>query len=247
MTQSGVPPDRGEAFGAWADAYDRWRPKYPQSFVERILGPDPGTVVDIGAGTGILTQLIADMGHRVVAIEPDARMRAVLDTRLGPGSALAGSAEQTNLPDGAAATVIGAQMWHWVDPTRAVPEIARILRPGGRLIIVWLLRDDSVGWVDHMCRNMSLPDAASNFDPTMVPPLPAPFGEFHMTRESFDQEIPRRHLTDHLRTYSTVALAPDVDDQVARAQAIIDADPATAGRDTVMMPFVAIALTALRN
>jgi ubiquinone/menaquinone biosynthesis C-methylase UbiE len=131
-----------ERFSAFADDYDRARPHPPRELTE-VVGAWAGlpegervpVVVDVGAGTGISTVLWAGRAERVVALEPSAEMRAVAARRCADagmsvefGDAVA---EDTGLPDGCADVVTASQALHWFDPERALPEIARILRPGG--------------------------------------------------------------------------------------------------------------------
>jgi SAM-dependent methyltransferase len=99
------------------------------------------TVVDLGAGTGKLTRLLVPTGARIVAVEPLAEMRAVLEAAVPEAEALEGTAEAIPVADGTADAVTAAQAFHWFDAARALPEIHRVLRPGGRLGLVWNSRD----------------------------------------------------------------------------------------------------------
>lgn len=138
------------SFGQAAAQYDRARPRYPAEAVRWMLGEGPVRVADVGAGTGIFTRLLSSLGHDVVAVEPDAGMRAAL-AGASPGvSVLEGTAEGMPLPDASVDAVTAAQAYHWFDPPRAHPEIARVLRPGGVFAPVWNVRDDSVGWVREL-------------------------------------------------------------------------------------------------
>lgn len=135
---------RASSFGAAADAYDRARPTYPVEAVRAALPADARRVLDLGAGTGKLTGVLLDLGLDVVAVEPDAGMRAVLPAR---AEALAGTAEAIPLPDACVDAVLAGQAFHWFDPARALPEMARVLRPGGTVGLLWNLRDTRVDWV----------------------------------------------------------------------------------------------------
>jgi SAM-dependent methyltransferase len=135
---------RAASFGAAAQVYDRSRPTYPVDAVRAALPADVRRVVDVGAGTGKLTRVLLDLGFDVVAVEPDAGMRALLPAR---AEALDGSAEAIALPDGSVDAVLAGQAFHWFDPARALPEMARVLRPGGTVGLLWNLRDTSVDWV----------------------------------------------------------------------------------------------------
>jgi SAM-dependent methyltransferase len=140
------------SFGAAAAAYDAHRPSYPAEALEWALGSTPLRVVDLGAGTGIMTRVLVGLGHEVVAVEPDERMREQL-ARTTPGvTALEGTGESIPLPDGSVDAVVCAQSYHWFEPERAHPEIARVLRPGGVLAPVWNLRDEDVPWIAEFTR-----------------------------------------------------------------------------------------------
>ncbi|MBO0822008.1 MAG: methyltransferase domain-containing protein, partial [Nocardiopsaceae bacterium] len=155
---------RASSFGAVAPAYDEHRPDYPEAAVRWALAPvaseDPGSmgntgsasleglpVVDLGAGTGKLTARLASLGAVVTAVEPDEGMLAELRRRQPGVAAVAGSAESIPVPDGSVRAVLCGQSMHWFDLDRALPEIARVLAPGGVLAGLWNNDDAQVGWV----------------------------------------------------------------------------------------------------
>jgi len=143
---------RGASFGAIAEAYDEHRPDYPQAAVRWCLapaGPDVAAlrVLDLGAGTGKLTAVLAGLGADVTAVEPDASMLAALRRALPSVRALHGAAEAIPLSGGSVDAVLCGQALHWFDMSRAVPEIARVLVPGGVLAGLWNCDDDRVPWV----------------------------------------------------------------------------------------------------
>lgn len=142
--------ERAASFGSVADAYERARPGYPDDAVGWLAGDEPCDVVDLGAGTGKLTRSLVARGHRVTAVEPLGEMLAQLEFAVPGAIALRGSAEEIPLPDGSADVVTCAQAFHWFDHEVALREIARVLRPGGRLALVWNTRDDSQGWVAEL-------------------------------------------------------------------------------------------------
>jgi SAM-dependent methyltransferase len=149
---------RARSFGAVADRYARARPGYPQAAVEWLLEAAPGrAVVDLAAGTGKLTQALVEAGVQAVAVEPDAGMRAALATAAPGVEALAGTAEAIPLPDMSADAVLVAQAFHWFDAGPACDEIARVLRPGGVLGLLWNLRDGTVPWVADLDRILDWP------------------------------------------------------------------------------------------
>src|SRR4051794_1947800 len=139
--------DQAASFGLAAREYERGRPGYPEAALDWLLPPDARDVVDLGAGTGKLTRQLAGRNLHVVAVEPSDGMRAELARALPDATALPGAAERIPLPDASADAVLVAQAWHWVDAEAAVPEVVRVLRPGGRLGLLWNLRDETVDWV----------------------------------------------------------------------------------------------------
>jgi SAM-dependent methyltransferase len=149
---------RARSFGAVADRYARARPGYPVAAVEWLLEAAPGRdVVDLAAGTGKLTQAIVEAGAAVAAVEPDGEMRAALNAAVPGVEALAGTAEALPRADASADAVLVAQAFHWFDPEPACAEIARVLRPGGVLGLLWNLRDGSLPWVADLDRLLDWP------------------------------------------------------------------------------------------
>lgn len=138
---------RAGSFGSVAEVYERARPGYPEDAVRWLAGAEPRDVVDLAAGTGKLTRSLVALGHRVTAVEPLAEMLAQLRSSVPEATAVTGSAESMPLADGAADVVTVAQAFHWFDQEVALREIARVLRPGGTLALVWNTRDDTEEWV----------------------------------------------------------------------------------------------------
>jgi SAM-dependent methyltransferase len=135
------------SFGSVAQDYDRYRPSPPPPALDWLIPSGAGAILDLAAGTGLVTRELIDRAARVVAVEPDERMRAVLADRVPRAEALAGRGEDIPLPGASVDAVVISAAWHWLDPALAVPEIARVLRPGGRLGVIWVSRDDRVPWV----------------------------------------------------------------------------------------------------
>jgi SAM-dependent methyltransferase len=142
---------RGSSFGAAAGAYAEHRPDYAEAAVAWALQPVHGRaplrVLDIGAGTGKLTEALVRQADEVTAVEPDPAMLAELRRRLPGVRSLAGTAEQIPLPDRSVDAVLAGQAAHWFEMDRALPEIARVLNSGGVAAGLWNLDDDRVAWV----------------------------------------------------------------------------------------------------
>jgi SAM-dependent methyltransferase len=133
-----APPD---AFGRTAREYELGRPGWPEELLDRViaelgLGPE-AEVLDLGAGTGKLTRELVPRFARILAVEPDDAMRAVLQEVVPGAEALAGRGEAIPLPDGRVDAVFSAEAFHWFAGEESIAEIARVLRPGGALVIFW--------------------------------------------------------------------------------------------------------------
>jgi SAM-dependent methyltransferase len=150
---------RAASFGAAAGAYAEHRPGYPVAAISWALEPARRLgnhrqleILDLGAGTGKLTAQLASLtldgvAPHVTAVEPDPHMLAELRARLPEVSAQAGRAEAIPLPDGCVDAVLAGQSAHWFDLNLAMPEIARVLAPGGVFAGLWNTDDDRVDWV----------------------------------------------------------------------------------------------------
>ena len=136
-------------FGAAAEDYAKYRAGFPESFFDRLirfgLGREGSAVVDVGTGTGTLARGFARRGAKVIGIDPDERLMQQarrLDAAAGVTVEYRpGTAEQIPLPDASAEAVTAGQCWHWFDGARAATEFARIVKPGGRVVVAhfdWL-------------------------------------------------------------------------------------------------------------
>jgi SAM-dependent methyltransferase len=129
------------SFGNAAADYERGRPGWPAEVAEVGGLPPEAHVLDLGAGTGKLTQVLARRFARVIAVEPDASMRALIDQVTDCYLVLEGSAEEIPLADGSVDGVFCAEAFHWFDWPVALREIARVLRPRGLLVLCFNLPD----------------------------------------------------------------------------------------------------------
>jgi SAM-dependent methyltransferase len=138
--------EHARSFGTAARRYDTYRPGYAPDALVWALGEGPLRLADVGAGTGILSRQLRDLGHDVVAVEPDELMRVRL-TEVSPDIvARAGTAEALPLPDGSMDAVVAGQAYHWFDPEPAHREVARVLRPGGVFAVLWNDADPATPW-----------------------------------------------------------------------------------------------------
>lgn len=121
----------------WPEHYERGRPGWPSEVIELAGLPSTATVLDLGAGTGKLTRVLATAFDRVVAVEPAEAMRRLLVAHCPRAEALAGTAHEIPLADESVDAVFAAQAFHWFEDERAVAEIARVLRSRGALVLMW--------------------------------------------------------------------------------------------------------------
>jgi SAM-dependent methyltransferase len=237
---------RSKSFGAAASIYERSRPSYPDASVDWLLPDGHPQVVDLGAGTGKLTRLIAERGVEVTAVEPSDGMRAQLERAVPGVPALAGSAEQIPLADHSVDAVLVAQAWHWVDLARASAEVIRVLRPGGRLGLIWNHRDERVDWVNElMLATQHEVGAHNGIDPSN-PEFGPGFGQIEYLVTEWQVPMTPESLLDSIasRSHVIVASAAERDEVAGRVQHLLDTHPQLAGRDEFEMPYVTYASRA---
>jgi SAM-dependent methyltransferase len=193
-----------------------------------LVPPGCEVAVDLAAGTGLFTRALLGRAVRVIAVEPDARMREVLLRRSPEVDVRAGYGEAMPLPDGAADAVFVSTAWHWFDLGRAVPEIARVLRPGGRLGVIWTSRDRTPDWVaeldllrlegiDRAGEASSVPRTAGEVrarldrDHTVTLPEGSPFGAGEAGSFRFRRAMPMAAVLEWLATNSAFITASAAD------------------------------------
>jgi SAM-dependent methyltransferase len=198
-----------------ADEYDRLRPGPPDEALDWLVPRDCDVAVDLAAGTGLFTRALQRRVTQVIAVEPDDRMRAVLAARSPGVRAVAGRGEAIPVPDASADGVFVSSAWHWLDPGQAVPELARVLRDGGRLGVIWTRRDRQADWVAELDTSLrpqevrSAQDARSQLRRRHQVTLPdnAPFGNIASASFEFTRTMTVDDAVAWLATYSGVITA----------------------------------------
>jgi SAM-dependent methyltransferase len=239
--------ERSLSFGAQAAAYERGRPSYPPAAVDWLLTPQAGDpvhdVLDLGAGTGKLTTRLVERGLTVVAVDPIAELLDVLRTTLPDTPALLGTAEHIPLPDNSVDAVLVAQAWHWFDPERALAEVARVLRPGGRLGLLWNVRDERLGWVKEFGRIVGLEHDWANA--TVV--LPAPFTDVQTHRVEWTNYVTPQALIDYVASRSYCITSPaDVRRRTLEdVRDLLATHPALANSEGIALPYITVCARAI--
>ncbi len=244
-----IHPSAAGGFESGAEAYERGRPAYAPAAVDRLIrelaiGPS-SRVLDLAAGTGKLTRMLVSSGASIVAVEPVEGMRREFARLLPDLEVLDGTAESIPLPGGSLDAVTVGQAFHWFDGDRAIPEIHRVLRPGGSLGLIWQARDPVRPWIERLNEIIDRADdghprfrtgawrEAFERSPLFVPLEAADY----QTVQRGDVAL----FVDRVASISYVAAMPD-DRRAAvldEVRTLLATDPDTAGREVIELPYVA--------
>jgi SAM-dependent methyltransferase len=240
---------RRSSFGGVAEVYDRTRPDYPAAALDWLLGAAPRRVLDLAAGTGKLTRMLVGAGHEVVAVDPSAEMLAPLRSALPGTDVRPGTAEDIPLPGAKVDAIVVGQAYHWFDTERAHREMARVLRPGGVVGLLWNLRDETEPWVAALSEVLGSADTTGVLHGGELPELGPPF--HRATRATFPhtQRLDAEGLLGLMRSRSHVATLPGAerDAVLARVARLARTHPDLAGRAEFDLPYVTEAVRVVRR
>jgi len=198
---------RARVFGSAAGEYARHRPTYAPAAIRWALSTPGLEVLDLGAGTGKLTEGLVEFGATVRAVDPDESMLAELTARFPDVSAQVGTAERIPLPDASVDAVVVGQAMHWFDLDVALPEIARVLRPGGVLAPFWNVVDDRVEWTRGY---LAATEEVSGYSTsgTLRPFHHELFGEFELAEFANSHRRTAEELVATVATQSGLMILP---------------------------------------
>jgi ubiquinone/menaquinone biosynthesis C-methylase UbiE len=236
-----------KGFGTAAQTYARGRPGYPDeilSWLRRRLEIGLGrTAIDLGAGTGKFTKLLLQTEATVIAVEPIDAMRAELARDLPGVRTIAATAQAMTLGDATGDAVVCAQAFHWFATEAALAEIHRVLKPRGKLGLIWNARDDSVDWVAAITKIITPyeGDAPRYYKGDWRHPFTGRFfTDLEETRFAY-QHIgsPQQVILDRFLSVSFIAALPDHDKSAVaeRLNDLISSHPAIRGRETIAFPY----------
>ena len=230
-------PEPARSFGGVAEAYDRGRPTYPREAAVWLTSDQPLTVLELGAGTGKLTDQLVALGHDVHATDPDPQMLALLEKHLPGVRTSQAPAEEIPAGDSSYDVVVCGQAFHWFDLDRALPEIARVLKPRGRLSLVWNQRDERIPWVRRLGAIIGTQDQLR--DPAEKLVESQLFGDVEDASFKFWQVVDRDSIRDLVLSRSNVAVLSAAEQEAKLAEVLAFYDDYGRGMDGMQLPYAA--------
>jgi len=240
VTDPADPATRRSArsFGLAASVYQTARPGYPAEAVAWLIG-DAERVLDLGAGTGKLTEALVSLDREVIAVDPVEEMLEELEVRVPGVPRILGVAEDIPIEDDSVDAVVAGQAWHWFEADRAVAEIARVLRPGGVLGLVWNSRDTRAGWLHEAGELMhERHDASVTFESYVR--VGPPFGPIEEHQVEWVETMTRARFLDLVRSRSAFITAGEAEQRatIAAIETLLATHPDVAGAAELAVPYV---------
>lgn len=226
------------SFGRAASVYRVARPGYPVEAIAWLIG-DAVRVLDLGAGTGKLTEALVALDRDVIAVDPVEEMLDELEVAVPGVPRILGAAEDIPLEDGSVDAVVAGQAWHWFRPDRAIPEIARVLRPDGVLGLVWNSRDIRADWLRQAGEIMhERHDASATFESYVT--IGPPFGEVEQHSVEWSERMSRARFLDLVRSRSYYITAPASEQAatIAALETLLETHPDVAGAEELAVPYL---------
>jgi len=214
--------DPARSFDRAAEEYEAARPDYPIELLDALPVPADATVLDLGAGTGKLTRVLARRYAHVIAVEPLDNMRAILERVVPEAETHPGSAEDIPLPDASVDAVFAAQAFHWFATDHAVAEIARVLKPGG--VFADVFNDsggDSTLPPEYSARIEEIfagPRTGAEDDERVAVIERGPFTELRVDTAPHEQVQDRESVLRFMRSISYIAKLPDDEREATMAE-----------------------------
>jgi SAM-dependent methyltransferase len=232
---------RARSFGSVAAEYAALRPGYPPDAVAFLVGDGRRRVLDLGAGTGLLTEVVLDAGHDVSAVDPSPEMLAELAARMPAVTTAVGTAEALPIGSASVDAVVAGQAAHWFDPAPAAREIRRVLRPGGVLGLIWNTRDERTPWVGALGDLLAAEARGHEADQGAVDRFAEELSaDVDVLESGIVQPVTPENVVAGIATRSYVALMDDVRRKafLAGLRELLDEHPDTRGRELLELPYV---------
>jgi ubiquinone/menaquinone biosynthesis C-methylase UbiE len=226
------------SFGAAASVYGAARPGYPVEAVAWLVG-DAARVLDLGAGTGKLTEALVGLDCDVIAVDPVEEMLEELEVAVPGVPRILGTAEDIPIEDASVDAVVVGQAWHWFERDRAVAEISRVLRRGGVLGIAWNSRDISVDWLREAGEIMhERHDASATFEGYVR--VGPPFGPIEEHTVAWVERMSHARFLDLVRSRSHFITASPTEQAatIAALETLFATHPQIAGADELAVPYL---------